>query len=134
MSIRLVKEDFVLKLEENQEVSLRKDDWIAIFPPILHMDPEVYEDPKVTIHLELHRPLQAHFSSQALCKDLCPFFAFSRRNKLLFFLVEQIFLLFQIFFEVPPGQRMHDLKQEKMVLRLTCSPLRKKMTIEYGLP
>ncbi|KAJ6663999.1 hypothetical protein lerEdw1_008953, partial [Lerista edwardsae] len=46
MSIRFVKEDFVLKLEENQEVSLRKGDWIAIFPPILHMDPEVYEDPK----------------------------------------------------------------------------------------
>ncbi|XP_066482462.1 cytochrome P450 7B1 [Tiliqua scincoides] len=46
MSIRFVKEDCIFKLEENQEVSLRKGDWIAIFPPILHMNPEIYEDPK----------------------------------------------------------------------------------------
>ncbi|XP_060099685.1 cytochrome P450 7B1 [Heteronotia binoei] len=46
MNIRIIKEDFVFKLEGNQEVSLRKEDWVAIYPPILHMDPEVYEDPK----------------------------------------------------------------------------------------
>ncbi|XP_062986854.1 cytochrome P450 7B1 [Elgaria multicarinata webbii] len=46
MIIRIAKEDFMLKLEGNQEVSLRKGDWMAIYPPILHMDPEVYEDPK----------------------------------------------------------------------------------------
>ncbi|XP_077208410.1 cytochrome P450 7B1 [Paroedura picta] len=46
MNIRIVKEEFIFKLEGNQEVSLRKDDWVAIYPPILHMDPEVYEDPK----------------------------------------------------------------------------------------
>lgn len=73
MSMRLVKEDCIIKLEENQEVSLRKGDWIAIFPPILHMDPEVYEDPKVNIHLELHLPLQAHYSSQAFC-EICILF------------------------------------------------------------
>ncbi|XP_048364220.1 25-hydroxycholesterol 7-alpha-hydroxylase isoform X2 [Sphaerodactylus townsendi] len=46
MNIRIVKEDFIFKLEGNQEVRLRKDDWVAIYPPILHMDPEVYQDPK----------------------------------------------------------------------------------------
>ncbi|XP_064298706.1 cytochrome P450 7B1 isoform X2 [Phalacrocorax carbo] len=46
MNIRISQEDFVLKLEGNQEVSLRKGDWIALYPQILHMDPEVYEDPK----------------------------------------------------------------------------------------
>uniref|UniRef100_A0ACB8FE41 Uncharacterized protein n=1 Tax=Sphaerodactylus townsendi TaxID=933632 RepID=A0ACB8FE41_9SAUR len=48
MNIRIVKEDFIFKLEGNQEVRLRKDDWVAIYPPILHMDPEVYQDPKMT--------------------------------------------------------------------------------------
>ncbi|XP_074843236.1 cytochrome P450 7B1 [Carettochelys insculpta] len=46
MNIRLVQEDYTLKLEGNREVSLRKGDLIALYPPILHMDPEVYEDPK----------------------------------------------------------------------------------------
>ncbi|XP_053106559.1 25-hydroxycholesterol 7-alpha-hydroxylase isoform X2 [Hemicordylus capensis] len=46
MNIRIAKEDFAFKLEGNQEVSLRKGDFIVIYPPILHMDPEVYEDPK----------------------------------------------------------------------------------------
>ncbi|XP_061456051.1 cytochrome P450 7B1 [Rhineura floridana] len=45
-NIRIAKEDFILKLEENQEVNLRKGDWVAIYPPVLHMDPEVYEVPK----------------------------------------------------------------------------------------
>nr|XP_034980306.1 cytochrome P450 7B1 isoform X1 [Zootoca vivipara] len=45
-NIRIASEDFILKLEGNQEVSLRKGDWVAIYPPTLHMDPEVYEDPK----------------------------------------------------------------------------------------
>ncbi|XP_038018229.1 cytochrome P450 7B1 isoform X2 [Motacilla alba alba] len=46
MNIRISQEDFVLKLEGEQEVVLRKGDWIALYPQILHMDPEVYEDPK----------------------------------------------------------------------------------------
>ncbi|KAH0617674.1 hypothetical protein JD844_016149 [Phrynosoma platyrhinos] len=46
MNIRLTKEDFILKLEGNLEVNLRKGDYIAIYPPILHMDPEVYQDPE----------------------------------------------------------------------------------------
>lgn len=63
MNIRIVKEDFIFKLEGNQEVSLRKGDWVAIYPPILHMDPEVYEDPKVNTEMILQRPLEAHLSS-----------------------------------------------------------------------
>lgn len=49
MNVRKIKENFILKLEENCEVCLRKGDLIAIFPPVLHMDPEIYEDPQVTI-------------------------------------------------------------------------------------
>lgn len=46
MNIRLVQEDFDLELEGNQTIRLRKDDFIALYPPALHMDPEIYEDPE----------------------------------------------------------------------------------------
>ncbi|XP_063155409.1 cytochrome P450 7B1 [Candoia aspera] len=46
MNIREIKENFILKFEKNHEVSLRKGDLVAIFPPVLHLDPEIYEDPK----------------------------------------------------------------------------------------
>ncbi|KAG8133648.1 hypothetical protein E2320_011414 [Naja naja] len=45
MNIRQIKEKFILKSEENREVCLRKGDFLAIFPPVLHRDPEIYEDP-----------------------------------------------------------------------------------------
>ncbi|XP_070603956.1 cytochrome P450 7B1 [Erythrolamprus reginae] len=45
-NIRQIKESFILKFEDNHEVSLREGDLLAIFPPVLHMDPEIYEDPQ----------------------------------------------------------------------------------------
>lgn len=92
MNIRISQEDFVLKLEGDQEVSLRKGDWIALYPQILHMDPEVYEDPKVNTPLVLLFLLQAHCSSLAFCDRFFLFFFF-----LLFLLVEQIFRLSDVF-------------------------------------
>lgn len=47
MNIRVVQEDFTLKLEGDEAVSLRKRDCIALYPQSLHMDPDVYEDPKI---------------------------------------------------------------------------------------
>lgn len=75
MNIRISQEDFVLKLEGNQEVCLRKGYWIALYPQILHMDPEVYEDPKVNTQLVLLFLLQARRSSQTFC-DLWVAFVF----------------------------------------------------------
>nr|XP_033790646.1 cytochrome P450 7B1 isoform X2 [Geotrypetes seraphini] len=46
MNIRVVQEDFILKLEGDLEVSLRKGDWVVLYPQTLHMDPEIYEDPE----------------------------------------------------------------------------------------
>ncbi|XP_019383271.1 PREDICTED: 25-hydroxycholesterol 7-alpha-hydroxylase isoform X1 [Gavialis gangeticus] len=46
INLRLCQEDFILKLDGNQEATLRKGDFVALYPPTLHMDPEVYEDPK----------------------------------------------------------------------------------------
>ncbi|XP_063307426.1 cytochrome P450 7B1 [Pelobates fuscus] len=47
MNIRVVQEDFVLELEGDQAYNLRKGDFVAIYPPTLHKDPEVYDDPEV---------------------------------------------------------------------------------------
>lgn len=69
MNIRISQEDFVLKLEGDREVGLRRGDWIALYPQILHMDPEVYEDPKVNIQLVFPLLLRAHRSSQASCEQ-----------------------------------------------------------------
>uniref|UniRef100_A0A8C5Q1W8 25/26-hydroxycholesterol 7alpha-hydroxylase n=1 Tax=Leptobrachium leishanense TaxID=445787 RepID=A0A8C5Q1W8_9ANUR len=46
MNIRVVQEDFALELEGDQAYNLRKGDIVAIYPPTLHKDPEVYEDPE----------------------------------------------------------------------------------------
>ncbi|XP_078073214.1 cytochrome P450 7B1 [Mustelus asterias] len=47
MNIRVAQEDVTLTFKEEQRIKLRKGDWIALYPQILHMDPEVYENPEV---------------------------------------------------------------------------------------
>ncbi|XP_060678654.1 cytochrome P450 7B1 isoform X1 [Hemiscyllium ocellatum] len=47
MNIRTAQEDFTLNLKEGQSIKLRKGDWVVLYPQILHMDPEVYENPEV---------------------------------------------------------------------------------------
>ncbi|XP_074141496.1 cytochrome P450 7A1 isoform X1 [Sminthopsis crassicaudata] len=46
LNIRAAKEDFTLHLEEGS-YSIRKDDIIALYPQLLHFDPEIYPDPLV---------------------------------------------------------------------------------------
>ncbi|XP_069478437.1 cytochrome P450 7A1 [Ambystoma mexicanum] len=45
MNIRVAKEDFTLHLDGNESYSIRKDDIVALYPQMVHLDPEVYEDP-----------------------------------------------------------------------------------------
>uniref|UniRef100_UPI00398EB04E cytochrome P450 7B1 n=1 Tax=Pristiophorus japonicus TaxID=55135 RepID=UPI00398EB04E len=47
MNIRIAQEDFSLTFKDEQRIKLRKGDMVALYPQILHMDPEVYEDPEV---------------------------------------------------------------------------------------
>lgn len=35
---------------ETSNYCLRKGDFVAVFPPVLHMDPEVFEAPEVNQH------------------------------------------------------------------------------------
>ncbi|XP_061152214.1 cytochrome P450 7A1 [Syngnathus typhle] len=45
MNVRVAKEDFLLHLDNQEAYHIRKDDVIALYPPMLHYDPEIYEDP-----------------------------------------------------------------------------------------
>lgn len=116
MNIRISQEDFVLKLEGDQGVGLRKGDWIALYPQILHMDPEVYEDPKVNTQLVLLFPLQAGCSGQAYC-DLWAWCACRGVEFWLGFFnavpsCGTNLPAFRCIFQGPVGQRIHGLKRE----------------------
>lgn len=50
MNVRIAKEDFLLHLDNQEAYRIRKDDVIALYPPMLHYDPEIYEDPYVRLH------------------------------------------------------------------------------------
>ncbi|KAG7221022.1 hypothetical protein INR49_031193 [Caranx melampygus] len=45
MNVRVAKENFLLHLDNQEAYHIRKDDVIALYPPMLHYDPEIYEDP-----------------------------------------------------------------------------------------
>lgn len=47
LNIRVAKEDFLLHLDNQESYRIRKDDVIALYPPMLHYDPEIFEDPYV---------------------------------------------------------------------------------------
>ncbi|KAM6454583.1 cytochrome P450 7A1 isoform 1-T1 [Liasis olivaceus] len=44
MTVRVAKEDFTLQLGSNS-YNIRKDDIVALYPQLLHFDPEIYPDP-----------------------------------------------------------------------------------------
>ncbi|XP_026216804.1 cytochrome P450 7B1 isoform X2 [Anabas testudineus] len=46
MNIRVAQEDFSLRLDAERSASVRKGDIIALYPQIMHLDPEIYEDPE----------------------------------------------------------------------------------------
>jgi len=48
MTFRVAKEDFTLHLE-NDSYNIRRDDIVALYPQLLHFDPEIYADPLVSI-------------------------------------------------------------------------------------
>lgn len=49
MTFRVAKEDFTLHLE-NDFYNIRSDDIVALYPQLLHFDPEIYADPLVSIY------------------------------------------------------------------------------------
>lgn len=49
LNVRVAKADFLLHLDNKESYHIRKDDVIAMYPPLLHFDPEIYEDPLVSV-------------------------------------------------------------------------------------
>ncbi|XP_048868282.1 cytochrome P450 7A1 [Brienomyrus brachyistius] len=45
LNVRVAKQDFLLHLDNKESYRIRKDDVIALYPQLLHFDPEIYEDP-----------------------------------------------------------------------------------------
>ncbi|XP_041658984.1 cytochrome P450 7B1 isoform X2 [Cheilinus undulatus] len=46
MNIRVVQEDFSLRLDAERSVAVRKGDIISLYPQSMHMDPEIYDEPE----------------------------------------------------------------------------------------
>ncbi|XP_052387454.1 cytochrome P450 7B1-like isoform X1 [Carassius gibelio] len=46
MNIRVVQEDFCLRLGDQHSINLRKDDIVALYPESTHLDPEIYDQPQ----------------------------------------------------------------------------------------
>lgn len=66
LNVRVAKEDFLLQLDNQESYHIRKDDVIALYPPMVHFDPEIYEDPQVRTWMEQDRTDYDTFTS--LCK------------------------------------------------------------------
>lgn len=51
--VRSVAEDTEFETEEGRKYSLRKGDKVAMYPPAIHKDPEIFENPDVSVILTL---------------------------------------------------------------------------------
>lgn len=49
--VRYISEDTDFTLESGGTYTCRQGDRVAIYPPAIHMDPEIYEEPEVCITL-----------------------------------------------------------------------------------
>ncbi|KAG7488479.1 hypothetical protein MATL_G00035240 [Megalops atlanticus] len=45
LNVRVAKQDFLLHLDNKESYHIRRDDLLALYPQLLHLDPEIYEDP-----------------------------------------------------------------------------------------
>ncbi len=45
--IRVASDDFTLTLDSGQTADVRKGDYIALYPQLIHLDPEIYPNPTV---------------------------------------------------------------------------------------
>lgn len=57
MNVRVAKEDFLLHLDNQEAYHIRKDDVIALYPPMLHYDSEIFQDPYVRESFVLFSPI-----------------------------------------------------------------------------
>lgn len=61
MTVRVAKEDFTLRLEDDS-YNIRKNDFVALYPQLMHFDPEIYADPTVSNYDILNSDLQQNLN------------------------------------------------------------------------
>lgn len=49
--VRYVNEDTTFKTSDGKEHLIRQGDRVAMYPPAIHKDPEIFEDPLVSIYI-----------------------------------------------------------------------------------
>lgn len=49
--VRYVKEDTTFTTSDGKEHLIRQGDRVAMYPPAIHKDPEIFEDPLVSIYI-----------------------------------------------------------------------------------
>lgn len=45
--IRVASDNFILTLDSGQTAAIRKGDYIALYPRLIHLDPDIYPNPLV---------------------------------------------------------------------------------------
>ena len=55
--VRYVTEDTNFETETGQKYLIRQGDRIAIYPPAIHKDPDIFEDPMVSVGRYFHARL-----------------------------------------------------------------------------
>lgn len=53
--VRYVNEDTMFKTSDGKEHLIRQGDRVAMYPPAIHKDPEIFEDPLVSIYIPTAR-------------------------------------------------------------------------------
>ncbi|XP_053738425.1 cytochrome P450 7B1 [Synchiropus splendidus] len=111
MNIRLVMEDLTLQVSSQRSINVRKGDVIALYPPSLHMDPNIYEDPEAFrydrfLEVEGQKPV-FHKDGQKLKYFLMPFGSGASKCPGRHFAVNEIkqfVALLLLYFDLTPEQ------------------------------
>lgn len=64
--VRIVGNETTLELQDGSRFRFHKDDKVAVYPPAIHMDPDIYEEPKVRGPKRLVRYLGTTFYSKLI--------------------------------------------------------------------
>ncbi|XP_039725255.1 cytochrome P450 7A1 isoform X2 [Pteropus medius] len=119
LNIRTAKEDFTLHLQDGS-YHIRKDDIIALYPQLMHLDPEIYPDPltfKYDRYLDENGKAKTTFYSNGLKLKYCymPFGSGATICPGRLFAVQEIkqFLILMLFY----------FELELVESRVKCPPL-----------
>ncbi|XP_029971881.1 25-hydroxycholesterol 7-alpha-hydroxylase-like [Salarias fasciatus] len=133
MSLRVVQEDFNLRLGESRSIAVREGDIIIMYPQIMYFDPEIYEEPKKfrfdryvhngaekTDFYKDNQKLKHYLMPFGLGSSLCPgrFFAMSQ--------IKQFLCLMLLYFDLQleDGQSHFEPRKAGLGFKLHSADIR----------